>query len=80
MSDGPLSIGVDIGGTKVAAGVVDASGVVLRRARRDTPDRSKSPRVVEDTIVSAVQDSEGGWSGRIRSILQEFQRRRDFVD
>ncbi|WP_299445210.1 ROK family glucokinase [uncultured Phycicoccus sp.] len=56
MSDGPLSIGVDIGGTKVAAGVVDASGVVLRRARRDTPDRSKSPRIVEDTIVSAVQE------------------------
>ncbi len=56
MTDGPLAIGVDIGGTKVAAGVVDASGAVLRRARRDTPDRSKSPRVVEDTIVSAVEE------------------------
>ncbi|PKW25592.1 ROK family glucokinase [Phycicoccus duodecadis] len=56
MVDRPLAIGVDIGGTKVAAGVVDASGAVLRRARRDTPHRSTSPRVVEDTIVSAVEE------------------------
>ncbi|GGL22616.1 ROK family glucokinase [Phycicoccus endophyticus] len=56
MADGPLAIGVDIGGTKVAAGVVDASGRVRRRARRDTPHRSTSPRVVEDTIVSAVEE------------------------
>jgi glucokinase len=32
-----LAIGVDIGGTKVAAGVVDADGRVLARLRRDTP-------------------------------------------
>ncbi|NHA67067.1 ROK family glucokinase [Phycicoccus flavus] len=56
MADGPLAIGVDIGGTKVAAGLVDATGAVLARARRVTPDRSKSPRVVEDTIVSAVEE------------------------
>lgn len=56
MPDGHLAIGVDIGGTKVAAGVVDTSGAVLGRARRDTPHRSKSPRVVEDTIVSAVEE------------------------
>ena len=56
MADGPLAVGVDIGGTKVAAGLVDAGGRVLRRTRRDTPDRSKSPRVVEDTIVDAVRE------------------------
>jgi glucokinase len=54
--DGPLAIGIDIGGTKVAGGVVDAHGTVLRRARRDTPHRSTSPRVVEDTIVSVVDE------------------------
>ena len=32
-----LTIGVDIGGTKVAAGVVDAEGAILETARRDTP-------------------------------------------
>ncbi|GMA39814.1 ROK family glucokinase [Mobilicoccus caccae] len=53
---GGLAIGVDIGGTKVAAGTVDASGRILRRARRDTPERSSSPRVVEDTIVDAVEE------------------------
>ncbi len=56
MGEGPFSIGVDIGGTKVAAGLVDSSGHVLRRTRRDTPHRSRSPRVVEDTIVSAVEE------------------------
>ena len=56
MADGPLAIGIDIGGTKVAGGVVDADGRVLTRARRDTPHRSTSPRVVEDTIVSVVDE------------------------
>lgn len=53
---GPLAVGVDIGGTKVAAGAVDQEGQILWRARRDTPDRSRSPRVVEDTIVEVVND------------------------
>lgn len=53
--DGPVAIGVDIGGTKVGAGVVDvATGAVLHHVRRDTPDRTTSPRVVEDVIVDAV--------------------------
>jgi glucokinase len=56
VTDGQLAVGVDIGGTKVAAGVVDPGGRVLVRARRDTPHRSTSPRVVEDTIVSAVEE------------------------
>jgi glucokinase len=47
-----LSIGVDIGGTKVAAGVVDEQGAILERLQRPTP--SHSPRAVEDAIVSAV--------------------------
>jgi glucokinase len=51
-----LTVGVDIGGTKVAAGVVTHEGEVLDQVRRETPDRSKSPRVVEDTIVGAVLD------------------------
>ncbi|CAN7465899.1 ROK family glucokinase [Knoellia sp. LjRoot47] len=51
-----LAIGIDIGGTKVAGGVVDEEGNVLVRARRDTPHRSKRPRVVEDTIVDVVEE------------------------
>ncbi|KGN38483.1 ROK family glucokinase [Knoellia subterranea] len=51
-----LAIGIDIGGTKVAGGVVDESGSILARARRDTPHRSKRPQVVEDTIVDVVEE------------------------
>src|SRR4051794_9292282 len=51
-----LSIGIDIGGTKVAGGVVDESGTITHRTRRDTPHRSTSPAVVEDTIVESVED------------------------
>ncbi len=51
-----LAIGIDIGGTKVAGGVVDEHGRVLTRARRDTPHRSMSPGVVESTIVEIVDE------------------------
>ena len=51
-----LAIGIDIGGTKVAGGVVDEDGVIIHRTRRDTPHRSTSPAVVEDTIVASVED------------------------
>ena len=51
-----LTVGVDVGGTKVAAAVVTPGGRVLARLRTRTPDRSKSPSVVEDTIVSVVSE------------------------
>ncbi len=50
------AIGVDIGGTKVSGGIVGPDGRLTRRARRDTPHRSTSPRVVEDVIVEVVQE------------------------
>src|SRR3954470_8528916 len=48
-----LAIGIDIGGTKVKAGVVD-DGIVLESTSRDTP--STDPRLVEDTIAEIVTD------------------------
>ncbi|NUS10978.1 MAG: ROK family glucokinase [Streptomyces sp.] len=50
------TVGIDIGGTKVMAGVVDADGTILEQVRTETPDKSKSPKVVEDTIVELVLD------------------------
>lgn len=50
----PLTVGVDIGGTKVAAGVVDVDGRVLAELRRSTP--TKSPSAVEDAIVEMVRE------------------------
>ena len=52
-------VGVDIGGSKVLAGVVSADGTVLARVRLETPHRSKTPDVVESTIVEAVHGADG---------------------
>jgi glucokinase len=47
-----LSIGVDIGGTKIAAGVVDVSGNIVTEARRPTP--SADAEQVEALVVEVV--------------------------
>ena len=47
-----LTIGVDVGGTKVAAGVVDEAGTIIAQTRRPTP--STSPADVEKTIADLV--------------------------
>ena len=49
-----LAIGIDIGGTKVAAGVVDEHGHLREVLRRETP--STSPTAVADTAVQAVTE------------------------
>lgn len=59
-----LAIGIDIGGTKVAAGVVDAEGNILSESRRSTPGRD--PRAVEEVIVELVREL--GAVHRIRSV------------
>jgi glucokinase len=48
------AVGVDIGGTKVAGGLVSADGVVLDTARRSTPGASVTQ--TEDAIVAVVED------------------------
>ncbi len=49
-----MRIGVDVGGTKVLAGVVDDAGRVLGVVRRDTPRPGATAREVEDVLVEAV--------------------------
>ncbi|MFP5346034.1 MAG: ROK family glucokinase [Actinomycetes bacterium] len=53
IGDGP-AIGIDIGGTKVAAGVVDGNGRIVCRTRRDTP--TTSAQAVEDVIAAVVEE------------------------
>lgn len=48
----PLTVGVDIGGTKVMAGVVDSTGTALSVEQR--PTQGHDPGAVEDTIVELV--------------------------
>jgi len=49
-----LTIGVDVGGTKVAAGVVDEQGKIIEKLRRATP--SSSPARTEQVIAETVTD------------------------
>ncbi|MDP9394917.1 MAG: ROK family glucokinase [Actinomycetota bacterium] len=49
-----LTIGVDVGGTKVAAGVVDDNGELLAEVRRDTPATGSG--AVVDTIVAVIEE------------------------
>jgi glucokinase len=66
-----LAIGVDIGGTKVAAGVVDEAGIVIDRERRDTPgaDVAETEAVIAEVVhelaarndVGAVGIGAAGW-------------------
>ena len=47
-----LTIGVDVGGTKIAAGAVDATGRIVEQVRVQTP--ATTAPAVEDGIVEAV--------------------------
>jgi glucokinase len=74
-----LTIGVDVGGTKVAAGVVDVAGKVLTKIRRDTPadDVAKTRDVIVEAIteltasheVEAVGIGAAGWIDANRSTV-----------
>jgi glucokinase len=76
---GRLAIGVDIGGTKVLAGLVDERGEVIARARRPTP--SRDPRAVERTIAEVVKElSTSDQIGSVREICGVGIGAAGFVD
>jgi glucokinase len=52
-----LTIGVDVGGSKIAAGVVDEDGNVLEEIRGETP--VTSAEAVEDGVLRVVKDLRG---------------------
>lgn len=74
-----LTIGVDIGGTKVAGGVVDPDGEVLVQIRQDTPadDVAKTRDVIVEVVlelaashqVEAVGIGAAGWIDALRSTV-----------
>jgi glucokinase len=53
-------VGVDIGGTKVLAGVVEPDGTVTSTALRTTPGRRVATSQVEGALVEAVLEAAGG--------------------
>lgn len=48
-----MAVGVDVGGTKLAAGLVAADGSILARAREDTPARD--PEAVVELIATVAR-------------------------
>ncbi|MGW0482449.1 ROK family glucokinase [Nonomuraea sp. NPDC003214] len=53
-----FTIGVDIGGTKVAAGVVDDDGQIVQHALR--PTAADRPDLVAETVADVVRELAGG--------------------
>ncbi|HEX8200273.1 MAG TPA: ROK family protein [Isosphaeraceae bacterium] len=47
---GPLVLGIDLGGTKVVAGVVDAEHRILGRAKRPTPAREGAAAILQALV------------------------------
>ena len=56
-----LTIGIDVGGTKIAAGVVDDAGKVI--ARRQIPTAAKHPTAIVAGIVKVAQELLAAASG-----------------
>lgn len=53
---GPLCVGLDVGGTRLKAGLVDEAGQVVATAHRDTPGRSVAAAVAEEAVVAVVEE------------------------
>jgi len=74
-----LTVGVDVGGTKVLGGVVDASGKVLATSRRDTPREGGSAltktiaevalELMQQHSISAVGVSAAGFVSSDRKTM-----------
>ncbi len=75
----PLAIGVDIGGTKVSAGVVDDHGKVIDRERRLTPghDIDETEQIIVEVVAAlaarhetcAVGVGAAGWIANDRATV-----------
>ena len=55
-----LSIGIDVGGTKILGGVVDENGKVLARLRKDTPRQGGAAltQTIADTAIALMANHE----------------------
>jgi glucokinase len=56
MGTTPPVVGIDLGGTKILAGVVSAQHEILGRAKRATPAQAGGPAIVE-AIVACAQEA-----------------------
>jgi len=56
LGTGPPVVGIDLGGTKILAGVVSAENRILGRGKRPTPAKEGAQAILE-TIFGCVQDA-----------------------
>ena len=61
-----LTIGIDIGGTKIAGGVVDTHGAVLADARRESPARH--PDAIADSVAELVDELAEGEGDQVAAV------------
>lgn len=57
---GPFVVGIDLGGTKILAGVVDAENQILGRAKRTTPAREGGDALLREMLAAidgAIENS-----------------------
>ncbi len=74
-----LTIGIDVGGTKIAGGVVDEQGRIVAEARRETPatDVDATEAAIVDLVAELRRDHEvstvgvgaAGWVDAARSVV-----------
>jgi len=62
-----LAIAVDVGGTKLAAAIVDEAGVVARRAQRPTPVSNDSD-AVWDALAEMVDEVRAGYDAVVGGV------------
>ena len=55
-NDGPPALGIDLGGTKILAGVVSGNNKILGRAKRSTPAKEGGPAILE-AMLECVDDA-----------------------
>lgn len=54
--DGPPVVGIDLGGTKILAGVVSGDHRIMGRAKRTTPAKEGAPAILA-TVISCVDEA-----------------------
>ncbi len=57
-SNGPPVVGIDLGGTKILAGVVDGGHQILARSKRNTPAREGGPAILA-AVIECVDEALG---------------------
>ncbi|MGH3826937.1 MAG: ROK family protein [Pseudonocardiaceae bacterium] len=78
MTSASLTAGVDIGGTKVAAGVVNAHGTIVATTHRDTPadDVSRIENAIADSSMGTEQQAVAADAARtLWSLVEELSPR-----